>query len=471
MAKKSSREIHRDLNELFDQKSSPPNKIPLTGWKQNPGKIIKKLVIPITLGIFLSSLLYYFYPLLPLKRVKHITVNNLYTLSTFGFVVATPCLTDINQDNKTDFCVADENASLHLFDGSSGKKIFQFIADGGIIASPFAGDFNGDGKVEIAVVTEKGTVFIVNHKGEYLYKSRSEYMNEDILSKGAVMETDGKHLIFAGMRGTVWSLEGKYGLLNWMNKDSRVRGSPLFASPVIVEVNQDGIPDVVVFSQDGTVSALDGKTGNEIWYLELDTSFKASATVGRFIHNEEIFIAGLDGKLFVISPHDGEMIWTYKFKERIIASPVSGSFLHNGLDQVIVCTLKGRVHLLDVKNKKVLNTYRVEGDIPFRASPVLADLNRDHILDIICLDGEGHLYIINSKDFTLLTRIYQVSGDVSSTPLVADINKDGNIEIIVCTEKGKIHVLGLNTNPDTLFPRGKVFISEFLNDSKNHNHF
>lgn len=86
-------------------------------------------------------------------------------------------------------------------------------------------------------------------------------------------------------------------------------------------------------------------------------------------------------------------------------------------------------------------------DLPYRAYPSIADLNRDGISDIISGSQDGYLYLfLGTKEDTIykdkITLKDEKGNPINvgsySSPVVVDINKNNTLDIIVGNEKGEI---------------------------------
>ncbi len=73
-------------------------------------------------------------------------------------------------------------------------------------------------------------------------------------------------------------------------------------------------------------------------------------------------------------------------------------------------------------------------------APILADINNDHKLEVIVVDGNGTLNVWKTDGTLLWTRTL-AGGVIHSTPAVADINRDGNKEIVIGTANKQLFVV------------------------------
>ncbi|HMB00809.1 MAG TPA: FG-GAP-like repeat-containing protein [Spirochaetota bacterium] len=457
------RKINKKIEQLFnDNNYSQP------GNSKKKIRIINKYTVFTLLLLLSAAAVYLYITYFYTPRPQHINISKVYSISTYDYVISTPHLTDINSDSRIDLCYADNRGGVHVYDAASKKLIFHYFFKNGITASLFSFDINNDGFAELIATARDGTTAVLNSQGKYLYKSRQNTISEPIYNKGAILSKNNRnYLILTGRQGTVCSIAGSYGLTDWKNTDSKVAGEKILASPLIVKINEDKTKDVLVVSEKGSVSALDGVSGNELWSLSLEETVIACPAYGDFINRHEILITTMNRHAFIISLDKGTVIKKSSIPGSVIASPAAAKF-QNNKDEAVICTDNGHVLRINFsQNRKKLFTNKTE--INFRASPVLCDINRDKTTDIIAVSGSGHIYLLDGSTLQKLTPVYKLQSEVSATPLIGDVNNDGNLEIIIANENGKIYCLVIKTTPAALFPKGRIQYNQFLGNVENLN--
>ena len=115
----------------------------------------------------------------------------------------------------------------------------------------------------------------------------------------------------------------------------------------------------------------------------------------------------------------------------------SGKHLYSGKDYVAL------------KKYKDYKSLGGNINIPYRAYPTVGDLNGDGILDIVSGSEDGYLYLFLGKEEELeyqeKTKLKDTKGNPIhlgsySAPVLYDINKDGLLDIIVGNGKGEVHL-------------------------------
>jgi outer membrane protein assembly factor BamB len=187
------------------------------------------------------------------------------------------------------------------------------------------------------------------------------------------------------------------------------------APPVWVDLNLDGIRDVVSSSVNGRLLAFDGDTFEPLWQMKLpNTESYGSMAVGQF--NEDMvpdfFVSFAQG----VWP---ELSWT---------------------KQAMVNGVNGTIEYLDS-----LGYYQT-------SSPIVVDLTGDGIDEVILSVDYQILDSLNRKsfystlyaiEFTANQAISMVDGlpghNVSSTPWIGDMDADGYLDIIYCHGTNAYH--------------------------------
>ncbi|MEZ5183779.1 MAG: FG-GAP-like repeat-containing protein [Acidimicrobiales bacterium] len=170
-----------------------------------------------------------------------------------------------------------------------------------------------------------------------------------------------------------------------------------FSSPAVGDVTGDSTPEIVVASLDGQVEAYRATDRSRIWSVDLGTT-------------------------------------------AIQASPTLADLGGDGKPDVVVATMDGRVVWLDGPTGRTVRTFRQGAPLHcpagqdcrpdgFFASPAVADINGDRILDIVAPSYDHTVYAW-SRTGGLLWRRY-LEDTLWSSPVIADIDRDQKPEIIL----------------------------------------
>ena len=412
------------------------------------------------------------------EKIETFKISRLNRIDTFVQIIASPLISDVNNDEILDIIYGDSLGNLYALDGISMKKVYHFQFPSAIISSPVAIDLDNKLPKEILSISQEGIFFTLDQDGNYLYGSREKFFKEKIFAKPGIIEQEKNSLIIiAGMNGSLWAIDALYGRIQWINQDSPLQGDKIFAAPVILSVNKDKIPDIIVATEEGQIAAFNGINGTLLWHLKVKNSFKASMSVGYFksLTEPTILLAGLTGEIFLINPKNGKIENFIDIKEKVVSSVGKGKRI-NGQDYGIISTKLGKIIQINFEKdtvnglkKPTLKVIKNEKNSSFTSSPIVADFNKDKISDILVIDRNGTIFMINGKTNEYFFSPYKLKYNVTATPLIADLNKDNNLEIIICGENGSIDILTLNSSPEKSFLKNTVIRGEFLGNKVNHN--
>ncbi len=156
----------------------------------------------------------------------------------------------------------------------------------------------------------------------------------------------------------------------------------------------------------------------------------------------EIVVASMDGRVEAFRATDRSRIWAASVGNTAIqASPTIADLGGDGKPDVVVATMDGRVIWLDGPTGRTVRTFRQGADLHcpasnpncradgFFASPAVADINGDRILDIVAPSYDHTVYAW-SRTGGLLWRKY-LEDTLWSSPVIADIDRDSKPEIIL----------------------------------------
>ena len=177
----------------------------------------------------------------------------------------------------------------------------------------------------------------------------------------------GGRVIVTGMTdryAAVYCLSATNGQTLWRTGFS----DPVPTPPVLVDVNGDGIPDVVAACDNGIVYMLDGKDGTTLW-LYRHTDRHVRTRNGLVVAGTDGFIATSTGNVLCLDLKTGQPKWTRQLKEPVLGMPTLADM--DGTVAVLVGTMKGRVHCLNCKDGTELWTYEVGAPIRYGAPLVM----------------------------------------------------------------------------------------------------
>lgn len=307
-------------------------------------------------------------------------------------VFATPAVGDVTGDGRPNVVFGSFNHRIYVKDAGGadvpGWEGGKFVYDT-VWSSPALADVNGDGRLEIVIGSDLGgggSVF------------------------GCTKAARGMVSIFDG---------GGSFLPGW----PKCMDTPIWSSPAVVDVNGDGVLDVIV----GTNNYLENGTNvGEPWKVH---AFSA----------------------------DGRSLWSTPLRpgSRIFTSPAVGDVTDDGRPEVAIGTIEGTVgsvYLLDAATGAILWGRDDGGSgecCVFMGSPVLADVSGDGVADVVAAGGDWAVHAW-SGDGERLFRT-PLGGAMFNSPAVADVHGDGRNEIVAASS-------GIPGDPNCSHKCGKVFV-------------
>ncbi len=201
------------------------------------------------------------------------------------------------------------------------------------------------------------------------------------------------------------------------------------SKPFLYDINKDGKQEVIVGTQSGVVYALDCK-GKHLWSFKAGDAVKGSAKAldADGDGKEEIVFGSSDGNAYVL-----DMRGKPKKKISVGSSIESTPAKFKGL--MIICTSKGEIIAYNKEYEKEW-VYKTKGRITAEPN-VLIMKNREE--KIVVGSTDNNLYCIN-EDGTL-NWLFETKGAIYSKAEITDINNDREKEIIFGSCDNNLYVL------------------------------
>lgn len=395
---------------------------------------------------------------------------------------------DVNEDGKPEVIVATfrfpesspVKGKILALSGVDGNPLWEQILDCGILALGEVWLENSPTIVALGDSVE--SYFLRPQDGKVLKKMTTkevDYFNPLAISSAgdlAIITRRGGSL---QMINPV-TLEKKWEAKSENDNPSSEKNG--FFSPVLVDINDDGVEDVVsVDYWPLRLVALDGRDGKEIWKTNLAKKKYKSDKKKKFSGDlvlappcvvdinsngqKGVVVGTMGGAISIFSGRDGSKIFYSQvshenpmkkevpalFKLFLPKLPKGGIMLHlasadlnkDGFLEIIAACYDQRIYALDGKSRKELweiktDTYKQNHKF---CQPAIADMDGDGNLDIVVNNSSGKLYCITGQEGSLLWSHHFDNGLDIMFLYLADVNGDGFIEVITpSTEKGEVIV-------------------------------
>ncbi|MDF1661088.1 MAG: PQQ-like beta-propeller repeat protein [Planctomycetota bacterium] len=313
---------------------------------------------------------------------------------------ASIAIADFDKDGSLEVIAADSaTGDLYCLAGKTGEVKWQLKLPSGTDSPPAIADLDGDGNLEIVI----GTMWTRDKKGR------------------------------------VCAISSKTRKILW---EAKVPGC-VQSAPCLVDLNKDGVLDVVVTSWRGdhSVRALSGKNGALLWsYVTAGTKRSMGMYHGVAISKKNgalrIVAANCDGHLYCLDAK-GQLIWTKKLSETLFSPPTIADLDGDGEEELIQPSSK---HLWVIGLKKGELCWKKNLGANSARGPALVDVNQDGKLDILLGAGRQFFVFSGGTGKVLWKRTVKIGNSpyekIDNGPIIANFTGSGKLYVFFVAGKG-----------------------------------
>jgi hypothetical protein len=364
------------------------------------------------------------------------TGDILWKISAPTQIYTSALLQDINNDSIPDIFIGGRNSCFYAIDGASGDILWEFW-DGGMTdarsqgiynfyATQWIEDQNADGYKDLLVANggdskvmpgvkkrPHGNLMVLSGKDGKELARAPVPENREVYYAPHVHFNDGKKkakIIFAtggeDIDGKLYEVKLKKLMRNKISRarvllSDSVKG--FIVNSLMIDLNNDGLLDIVNARINGTITAIDGKNHRVLWeHYFPNTECYAAPSAGYFTGDPtpDIFLTTAQGsfpgyeafKQIVIDGATGEIVYedsvgTFQFSSAIAADLNNDQwdeiiYLMNTIDpETYESTNQFRV--IDVHRDTTYMIGGVREGANFSSTPSLVDLDGDQKLEIV----------------------------------------------------------------------------------------
>ena len=279
----------------------------------------------------------------------------------------------------------------HVVRGArAGAIAWNVDAGAPIVSAPAMVDASGDGVPDVVVGTNKAVVVLDGKSGQELWRAPARRDGpRTVVPEDA--DRGGEGLLFIGGPEGVHALRAKDAALAWQ----RPFHAPVDAPPLAIDLDADGLREVLAVSSSGEIAILDGKSGASLWQGTVETDAgrptkvvaSAVAVPGPRVGSVVVATAG-DSKsegLVVLGEHE-RRFWSNE--GRVRATPVVCALDSSGGGDAIVGTEAGDLVAIDAVGGR---TFVASLGAPIDAPLGVVDVNGDGVREIVVVTRSGEV--------------------------------------------------------------------------------
>ncbi|MFO7660666.1 MAG: C25 family cysteine peptidase [Candidatus Cloacimonadaceae bacterium] len=316
-------------------------------------------------------------------------------------------------------------------------------------SAPVVGDLQFNDENQILFVDVNGDGHFINTVGQKI--GGFEFNTEENINRSfavgvhELINTPMHTYAFTSRTGKIYAIAHKdTTTINYINYDT---GSTLLFTPVIVDLDNNGLSEVIAAAHNRNIYALN--YDNQLlsgFPVELTAAFGSELAVADLDNNGtmEIIAGTVDGKLWVIE-HNGTVKTGFPVQLNGI---VTGSPIVLDNNKIVIGT-RNNLYVVSAEGT-ILTQRQIVGDIIGGA--IAVDIERNGELDIVFVATNGMLYACRQDGSDINGFPVNTGTFVSCPPLAADIDGDLQYEIIVQNHLNSVYIYNHDGSMLTGFP-------------------
>lgn len=211
-------------------------------------------------------------------------------------------------------------------------------------------------------------------------------------------------------------------------------------APTIIDIDDDGIQELVVGSDDKNLYVLDAE-GEIKWKFQAGRNIRSTPAIGD-VDNDgslELVFGSMDNILYVLN-NDGSPKSKYEASGMIVSAPTLSDLDYDGDLEIIFPVFENKLHVIHHDGSNFGSfPLSLEGSV-FSGCAV-GDVDGNGQLDIVVGTWDSRVYLFTSDGAMPSNFPYRTGEKVSTEPALADLDGDGMLEIIIGSDDNILHVI------------------------------
>jgi outer membrane protein assembly factor BamB len=378
---------------------------------------------------------------------------------------------DIDGDGKLEivFSTYRNDGHIYALNAEDGSLHWKYDIGGCSDAAPLICDVDGDKLLDVILHSSCQPYMYCFNGLDGSVKWKVQSRGTDSPPSASDINGDGLPEIFDGdFRGYVSCFNGTDGSVIWETLIEK--GYFLQTAPVLTDINNDDNLEIIVgtYNLDSlcSVYALKSRDGSVLWKSEDQFYSIYHGPVALDIDDNgiiDLVFSDFNGYLYCLNAANGTTKWSYNLQNcKNSLSPTTVADLNNDGKYEIIYFCDNMVNVINGEGELLWDFEMINGISAFRGG-IAVDVNEDSYLDVVFGNFMGELTAVSGLDGSLIwnmdiSEIAQKNLNISSGVIASDFNEDGKIELFIIggwtytdiiQNYGKAYMVSLDASGDS----------------------
>lgn len=353
-----------------------------------------------------------------------------------------------------------KDGRISLFDLGKGEKIWESNIDN--VKMAYTANFILKSKsLDVICHTANPSIVVINGKSGVERASTASLLSGNLTNPSACVDLNGdgiEDVVVVSREGALFILTYGNSNLNLTGHDEV--GNNVYSSPVLVST-KEGMNIFIGMGRYLYVYDTMGRMLNKIDLNEKCLEKEGSSPNPPIdVRATPLIVSAKDKKKMKIGIFPrGEQFIELNYPEQNIAAVIKSKMKKGTPDSTgspvgadmngdgwtdIIIPSYQEDKIKAINGKDGKVLWEYKGEGGFLNTPALADVNKDNIPDVIVGDEKGYVYIINGKNGNEIYKKKLSNMPIEGSAAVGDIYGDNHLGIVVQDDKGTLYILKTN---------------------------